>query len=354
MPVHTVSELVAMQASGALDGRAVAVRGFWTNEPPLPCAAPPSNQPVLQRWCTSPVLTETDQHLIGADGYMWSPPVAPFIEPRLLTDSVGTDPLNGSLPGIDDSYSTPRRVVLVGHEGDPRAWQCRVPDRQSCEAVFVVDRVVSQDGKLIDPTPQQSDIAPTKTSAAVEGILAAALPGALLLSLVPVNTADAPTIDPRFRIGIDGVAWIARMAIQPVGPDGTTSLNEVAVSDATGTVLQQLALPESFSEPFASLRLNMAGASGGGQEATFFGLDGGNGVPILAGSLNWQTPPVTIEPGTYTLRAWIGPFQSRPDGKRRGECDMQLVAVAGAELGYTATWPNRTAACQWSQTPPNR
>jgi len=354
MPVHTVSEVVAMQDAGSLNGRAVAVRGWWTNEPPVPCPPPSSNQPALERWCTSPVLTETDQHLLGADGYTWTSPVAPFIEPRVVTDSVGTDGLYAPLPGVQDWNRAPRRVVLIGHEGDPRTWQCRAPDRQGCETAFVLDRVVSVEATLIDPAPQQSDVAPLKTAAAVQAILVAALPGAQLVSLVPVNTADAPAIDPRFRIGIDGVAWIARMAVEPAGSDGTTSMNEVAVSDASGTVLQQLAFPASFSEPFAVLRLNMAGASGGGQEATFYGLDGGNGVPILAGSLNWQTPAATIEPGTYTLRAWVGPYQSRPDGKRRGECHMQVVAGAGAELGYTATWPNKTAACHWSTTPPNR
>ena len=354
MPVHTVSEVVAMQDAGSLDGRAVAVRGYWTNEPPLPCAAPPSNQPPLERYCTSPVLTEGDQHLLGADGYTWTSPVAPFIEPRNVSDSVGTDALYAQLPGVQGSNSAPRRVILVGHEGDPRAWQCRAPDRQGCETAFVLDRVVSVEATLIDPAPQQSDVTPTKTAAAVQAILVAALPGAQLVSLVPVNTADAPTIDPRFRIGIDGVAWIARMAVGPVGPDGSTSMNEVVVGDASGTVLQQLAFPVSFSEPFASIRLGGDGGNPGRFNATWYEVDGAGAVAILAGLLGYSTPAVTIEPGTYTLRAWIGPLKTGVAGQRREECHMDLTAGISAELAFTATWQGGAAACQWSTTPPNR
>ncbi len=248
----------------------------------------------------------------------------------------------------------PVRVVLVGHADDPRAWQCTAAERATCEAIFVVDRVVWVEGVATDPVAQSAKARSVQTRGDVEAIINAKLPGSTSLALTALEAPEATSVDPRFRVGIEGMVWTARVTTGEVGSDGTVGLVNVAVDDQTGAVLQQLPLPASFSVQPAALRLNeVVDHAAGGSDAPFYELDGPTGVPVLSGYLAWGTPALLIDPGSYVLRGWLARFADGVAGKGHDACQFSIAAESSTELALTATWPSHKTACTWATTKPD-
>ena len=363
LPVHSVEEAVAIGEGGGLNGRAIAIAGYWTDAPAAGCPAPPPNYPPILGSCTSPALTQTVQHLLtvfhSADGQIsgssWSAPQPPFLEPQSQGETQGMESLSDAHARLPRGDLDPLRVIVIGHEDDPRAWQCPNTDRPRCQAIFVVDRVVWVEGSMVDPAPQPRDVKRVQTPGDVEAIIKLNIPGASPLALTAVEASEATSIDPSFRLGIDGIVWIVRITTGAVGPDGTIGLANVAIDDKTGAVLQQLPLPASFPVEPAALRLNgTVGNSAGGSDEPFYELDDLNGAPLLGGYLAWQTPALVLGPGSYVLRGWLAGVDGAVTGKAHDSCHTSVVAEPSALLALAATWPNHSSPCAWSTTLPGR
>jgi len=249
----------------------------------------------------------------------------------------------------------PLRVVVIGHEDDPRASQCPQADRPRCQTIFVLDRVAWVEGSMVDPVPQQGDAKPVQTRGDVEAIIKAKVPGASALALIAAQASATTSVDPRFRVGIEGIVWTVRIMTAAAGPDGTIGLANMAIDDRTGAVLEQLPLPASFTvEPAALLLDANVGNAIGGSDVPFFELDATSGVPLLTGYLWWGVPALVIDPGRYVLRGWLGPIDGAATGKAHDSCHTTTTIESSAELGFTATWPNHSSPCTWSATLPGR
>jgi hypothetical protein len=229
LTVQTVSQALAAEASGSVQGDGlVAVEG-WIDPMPLPACPYESPRPALEDACTSwkLLVTETRQELViietASDSTTISanPPVAPYLYAREL-DGAFVDSL---LPGGDDTKPNtyrPLQAVLVGHFHDARAAECSDDQRAACEAAFVVDQLAWLDGRSLGPSVWiggDSTGAVLKPRLTADGVVAALRPSLdpsdAVVSMAVVALGDMTTITGQgLQTPGDGAAilWYVRIA----------------------------------------------------------------------------------------------------------------------------------------------
>ena len=122
----------------------------------------------------------------------------------------------------------PVALVIIGHTGDARQWQCTTATQAECASAFVVDRIAWEEGYDVPPAaPQTGDqqtgnpITPRMTLAQVA---AAAGAGDDLLTAAPFGPVTSP---PSTRAGTSrgttSCGWCARSGLPPgrFGGDAT-------------------------------------------------------------------------------------------------------------------------------------
>jgi hypothetical protein len=192
LPVITVSDAIAVRDSGA-DGREIAVRGWYSDAPAVPCPNLLGQLVIYQLDATCP------------EQFMWlmqDPESLRVVNGDIDTTAPPTGPaLNPEMEGLDRSWiparigvapAPPVDVVMVGHFDDRRASLCRGVE-QRCRDRFVVDRVWSADGRVLrtSETIEKGDDAGATTPAVASEVEALA-PDAQILSIltVPLDRVD--------------------------------------------------------------------------------------------------------------------------------------------------------------------
>jgi hypothetical protein len=178
----SVREALGIERAPADRDREMLVSGFLSQLPTIYCALQlgPRN-PTRPRCPDDLRWFMDDPQPFGSE-----PPSGPTIHPSF---ALVTAP---EVPWPDEGPAMPKPVVLAGHFQDRRAALCTEQQRADCEAVFVVDRVVSVDG-VEQPivTRVRTEGLPIEQSADVDALVGGAAPGSILASrqLLPLSTA---------------------------------------------------------------------------------------------------------------------------------------------------------------------
>ncbi|HLY13041.1 MAG TPA: hypothetical protein VKR24_01720, partial [Candidatus Limnocylindrales bacterium] len=174
LPVISVASAGALLQSGRLDGQAVAVAGYY-DEMALPCPYPGRYIGPLESWCRSVAFTDqrADAQLCqssGSSAMSCREPSETNLAPFFMSETSGDafSWLTGGATG------EPAALVVIGHAGDPRQWQCTAATQNACATAFVVDRIAWANGHAVPASvPQTGDqqtgapIAPRMTLAQV-------------------------------------------------------------------------------------------------------------------------------------------------------------------------------------------
>ena len=157
LPVLSVAGADELLRSGRLDGQAVAVGGYY-DAMSLPCPYPGRYVGPLEDWCRMVAFTDTRagaQLCVGSgNGMSCGQPSGTNLAPWFMAETSG-DALSLLNEG---PTGEPAALVVIGHAGDARQWQCAAPTQSACAGAFVVDRIAWADGRDVPPmAPQPGD-----------------------------------------------------------------------------------------------------------------------------------------------------------------------------------------------------
>ncbi|MFN8520292.1 MAG: hypothetical protein U0667_13060 [Chloroflexota bacterium] len=368
LPVMGVAEAEALLRSGTVDGQAVAVAGYFDAFLGS-CPAPLGPVGPLEDWCRFVAFTDmrADAQLCRptGDGSVCSSPSGTYVAPFVMGETSG-DPRSWLSGGW---ASEPAALVLIGHVGDPRQWQCPTDTQAECAGAFVVDRVAWAEGASVPPTaPETGDgrtgaaIAPRMTLDQVATVIG--LDDERLLTGAPFRAADIATVDPRWNLVGDEVTWLVRSLDDPVGSDAAAPRPETAwlVDDATGSVIDShpLRLDPTYqparlwqtvtvhgasccaSDVLAYARVAaddgtvvfegmLPGGESGGEHATTYG--GGYG--------SW---PLILPAGRYSVSTWLARSDAGIMGTPRRSCSTPVSLGPLDDVTLAADFP-RGKAC---------
>jgi hypothetical protein len=182
----TVSAALAVRDSGA-DSRELAVTGFLSPLPAIPCPFESTPRNPTRLWCSTAMrwVMEQPEQLWGPSAGGTHRPTGPAFNPSFALVEAPDVPM----PQTDDELPVP--VVLMGHFDDRRARLC-VTNKDTCAGTFVVDRVISVDGEpLGTATWGITEQSPRDDESTVDALIAAAAPASVVVSrqLLPVSAA---------------------------------------------------------------------------------------------------------------------------------------------------------------------
>ncbi len=360
LPVITVARAAALLASGDLEGRAVAVAGYY-NQVAMPCPYPGRYIGPLVSWCGFAAFTDTAAGAqlcqpLGSNGTSCSRPSGTHLSPFMVSETGGSIPPSGSFDPI--------AVVLVGHAGDARQWQCTVETQAECADAFVVDRVAwaaGRDVPLAAPrTGDQTSGAAITPAMTLAQAAAAAGVGNELLTGAAFRAGDIATVDPRWNLAGDTVVWLLRSLARAPGSGAGEAPPETVwlVDDATGRVIDSLPLlPDAGYRParlwqmatvhgvdccagsvFAYDRVEsgdgtvvregmVSRGSSGSQDATTFG----SGYESLG--------PLVLPAGDYTVSAWLASYDRGTAGAPRDACSTRVSLGPLGDVALNADFP---------------
>lgn len=379
MPVMSVAHALDLLGSGALDGRAAAVAGYYGEEA-LPCPFPGRYIGPLESWCRAVAFTDTRASAQlcqpeGSNGTSCGMPTGPNLAPFFVTETSG----DTSTLLTGGGTSEPVALVLIGHAGDARQWQCTSAAQNACASAFVVDRIAWADGHDVPAiAPQTGDrltgkvITPRMTLAQVAA--ATGVGDEDLLTGAALQSGAVATVDPRWNLAGSDLVWLVR-SLAPAAPSDSTGLRPETVwlvDDATGRVIDshplqlaadyqparlwQMATAKGVDccagdiEAFYRVTSNAGavkyeglvpgGASGGQPDGTIFG-----GGPVAG-------PPLVLPAGDYAITAWLATLTSGVVGTPQGRCSTQVTLRPLDDTALDAVFPaNQPCTFQAAPTP---
>jgi hypothetical protein len=374
LPVISVAAADALLRSGKLDGQAAAVAGYYDQLTPS-CPYPGRYIGPLVNWCSFVALTDSRATAQlcqpdGSNGVSCTMPSVTNLAPFFMTETSGNawSLLTGGATG------EPAALVLIGHAGDARQWQCTATTQAQCAGAFVVDRIISANGHDLGPTvPQTGDqlsgkpITPRMTLAQVA---AAAGLGDDLLTAAAFRAGDIATIDPRWNLAGARIVWLVR-SLGPAAQAGSAETRSEIVwliDDTTGQVIDShpLKLASDYQParlwPMATVheveccagnvfpfyRVTSADgtvlyeglvsqASSGGSGYTTYGGGYGSGVLVLPA-------------GTYSITVWLATYDGRETGTPRDECSTHVSLRPLGDIALNADYPP-DKACTFEPAP---
>ena len=364
LPVLSVAGADELLRSGRLDGRAVAVAGYY-DAMSLPCPYPGRYVGPLEDWCRMVAFTDTRagaQLCVGSgNGMSCGQPsgtnLAPWFVPETSGDALSL--LNGGATG------EPAALVVVGHAGDARQWQCTAAAQAACAGALVVDRIAWANGRDVPPTaPQPGDqqvgkaITPRMTLAQVG---AAAGLGDELLTAAALVRRDVATVDPRWNLAGDGVVWLVRSLAPTAGSSETRPETVWLVDDATGQVIDSH--PLQLAADFRPARLwQLATVHGldccSGDVLAFYRVTSAGGTAVYEGMVRgdasggpdgttygggYMSTPLDLPAGGYTVTAWLAPYSDGVAGAPRDECSTNVTLRPLDDVRLNADFPANKA-----------
>ena len=376
LPVISVASADELLRSGKLDGQAVAVAGFY-NSMALPCPYPGRYIGPLEGWCRYVAFTDTRSTAqlcqpVGSNGTSCSQPSGTNLAPFFMTETSGD--LGSFLTG--GATGEPAALVLIGHAGDARQWQCTAATQAQCASAFVVDRIAWANGHDVPPAaPQTGDqqtgkaITPRMTLAQVAAAIGL---GDDLLTGAAFRAGDIATVDPRWNLAGNGVVWLVRSLQPAAGSDAQGVRPEIVwlIDDATGKVIDSH--PLKLASDYQPARLwQMATVHGveccAGDVLAFYRVASGDGTVVYEGMVpggssggagyttyggGYGSGPLVLPAGGYSITAWLAPYSSGVAGAPRGECSTGVTLRPLDDVALNADFPpNKVCTFQPAPSP---
>jgi len=365
LPVVSVARADELLRLGRLDGQAVAVAGYYDTMS-LSCPYPGRYVGPLEDWCRMVAFTDTRASAKlcrpeGTNGMGCRQPSATSLSPWFMTETSGN--AWGWTPG--GVTGEPAALVLVGHAGDARQWQCATATQAECARAFVVDRVAWANGRDLAPAaPETGDelsgklITPAMT---LDQVAAAIGVGDDLLTGAAFRKGDVATVDPRWNLAGDGIVWIAR-SLAPAAGSGPSRPETVwLVDDATGKVIDSH--PLQVAADYRPARLwQMATVHGldccAGDVLAFCRVTAADGTAVYEGMVRgdasgtqdattygggYMSTPLDLAAGAYSVSAWLAPFSGGGAGAPRGECSTRITLSERDDVRLNADFPANKA-----------
>jgi uncharacterized Zn-binding protein involved in type VI secretion len=187
----------------------------------------PACSPLLMQ-LPEPIVTRT------LNDYRIRVPSGPAVHPVFALTVL---PATKEVPIVGDAEPAP--IAVVGHFSDRRSASCPPGGgQQACATSFVVDRVVAVNGVAV---ARSGD-------ARAEDVVAATVPGMVVLSVKTVEPFDLPTLEPSFRGPADipaalGTGSISIVTTLPASAPGTAprAARTFLVGDGLDTVVEMTA-----------------------------------------------------------------------------------------------------------------
>ena len=203
LPVIDVRAAAAIRDAG-VDERAIAVRG-WLAFDGTEC-------PAVDEGLVSPLQ-------LGCEGQRRALLAEP--DPALVGPGADPDPSVLLRPLLDWAPDVPpgevAELVVVGHFDDRRAALCPPDEVQTCRDRFVVDRLVSVDGREVAELPMAEPDLPVQRSIEdIERALAGVVPDAMVLSAIPHGREALLRVEPGLDRPMLGGAEGVAMTFLPV------------------------------------------------------------------------------------------------------------------------------------------
>jgi hypothetical protein len=249
LPILTVSEAIAMRASGQAEGRILAIQGFYSSADAHRCQPPRTPISELEGWlrCRSQdsALAERDEP-VGATPTGGLLPAGPHLRPHF--------------PGYThaDLNAPPGQtteVVFLGHFDDRRARLCSAERLVECREVFFVDRVARAAGRSLGPSVWQErsglEVDLELSSGDVEALVRQQLgPQAHAHWLAALRAKDIAAFDPTTPVDPTGLGtlWYVQAATADPMPGAIPDrLVTLIFIDST----RELRWSSDAGEPFA-------------------------------------------------------------------------------------------------------
>ena len=330
MPVMTVAAAGAALEAGQLDGRFAAIGGYW-RQYALPCPFP-AHEAIIEGFCSGAKFGDTAADVDDTSGG-FGDGSAPVAVPETLND----DQLWQAGP------QTAARVVLIVHALDSRSWQCTPDQLADCQRHMVIDDVAWVNGSAT-PLGISSTDNQLATESTFDQVAAnATKSGEQLVTAYALPATALNTVDPRLMGQGGGIVWLVRTASAVASGDDTASGNVRLVSDADAAVVAELPLDVAADYNPARLILDSdySGANSD-QYPQVRVLDGGSA--IAEDRLDLGTTPVALQPGSYTLHAYLA--DQNGTAVNGATCDKTITLAAGSNLAYKASFSGST--CSWA------
>lgn len=349
-----------------IDGQAVAVAGYF-DQFYASCPYPGRYVGPLESWCRMVAFADTRAgaqlcQTSSVGDMTCSGPSGTNLAPFFMSETSG-DPWTWLTAG---PTGEPAALVLIGHDGDARQWQCTAATQAECANAFVVDRIAWADGHDVPP------VAPRTATARMTLAQVAASLGLAddLLTGAPFRAGDIATIDPRWNRPGDKIVWLVRSLAPAAGSGAGKTRPETVwlVDDATGRVIDrhplmlaldyqparlwQMATAHGVEccagDVFAFYRVTSSdgtvayegivpGGSSGGTDSTTFGGSYGSG-------------PLVLPAGGYSITAWLARYDGGVMGTPRDECSTQVTLRPLGDVALNADFPPNKA-CTFGPAP---
>ena len=373
LPVLNVAGADELLRSGKLDGRAVAVAGYY-DAMSLPCPYPGRYVGPLEAWCRMVAFTDTRasaQLCVGSgNGMSCGQPSGTNLAPWFMTETSG-DALSLLNEG---ATGEPAALVLIGHGGDARQWQCAAATQAACAGAFVVDRIAWANGRDVPPAaPQVGSVqagTPVTPRMTLPQVAAATGVGDDLLTGAAMRAGDTSTVDPRWNLAGDNVVWLVRSldAAAASGAGETRPETVWLVDDATRKVIDSH--PLQLAADYRPARLwQMATVHGAdccaGDVLAFYRVTAADGTVVHDGMVpgdasgqdnsttfggGYMSWPLDLPPGGYSVTAWLAPFSGGVAGAPRGECSSRITLRPLDDVRLNADFP-ASQACTFGSAP---
>lgn len=374
LPVINVAQADALLRSGELDGQAVAVAGYYDAFSPS-CPYPGRYIGPLEGWCDFVAFTDTRAsaqmcHPEGTNGIGCSKPSGTNLAPFFMSETSGD--ARSWLTG--GGSGEPAALVLIGHAGDPRQWQCTTSTRAQCAEAFVVDRVAWAEGSDIPPTvPPTGDqysgrtIAPRMT---LTQVVAALGLGDDLLTAAAFRAGDIATIDPRWNLVGDNIVWLVRTLGRPVASNaqGTSPAMVWLLDDAAGTIIDSHRL--QLDAGYQPARLWPIATVHGlecclGETLAFYRVESTDGTDVYEGLVSggssgdqdvttfggtYGSRPLVLPAGDYSITVWLASYNGGVAGTPRDECSTRVTLGPLGDVTFNADFPTGQA-CNFQPAP---
>ena len=360
--------------SGKLDGQAVAVGGYYDQFTPS-CPYPGRYIGPLETWCRFVAFTDARATAKlcqpeGSNGVSCRQPSETNLAPFFMTETSGDA---RSLPP-GGATGEPAALVVIGHAGDARQWQCTAATKAECANAFVVDRIAWAEGQGLPPTaPETGDqesgkvITPRMTLA--ETAAAAGL-GDDLLTGAAFRKGDIATIDPRWNLAGNDIVWLLRSLAPTVesGSAETRPENVWLVDDAAGRVIDSH--PLQLDASYQPARLwQMATVHGveccAGDVFPFYRVVSGDGSVVYDGLVSgggyggsdyttygggYGSGVLDLPAGRYSITVWLATYDGGVTGTPRDECSTQVTLGPLDDVALNADYPPNKA-CTFQPAP---
>ncbi len=359
MPVVTTKQAGDLAAEGRLDGRDVAVAG-WFFQGYYSCPWNGTYVGTLENSCRITAFADTEEaahvcHSGGCSGFGRS-----VIDPWLLSDTLGQVDFKGQ--------DNPVPIVAIGHLKDPRSFHCRPGADAGCANDFVVDRVAWAGGAETTPKPEAFDysyyqaVVPNLTLDGLAGVVGS---DQTIVSAVATTADGVRSFDPRWNLASHDVYWVVRSvpssSADPSDQTRPVTVWLIADGSASVTASESLALAADYeparlwvtvaqkkSDPHRNQNISpsyrVVNADGSAAQ------DGRvrNGVFSQHGTATYGPDlPLLLQSGTYTLSAWLEAADETADPI--GQCETTASLAPGDDVMLQALFASEKP-CTWSNS----